>query len=95
MVSPSAPATDPREVVIDVRGIVTRFGRQVVHDGLDLQVRRGDLAGIGFLSLDLRHHAHPCAGIAGAAVVHLHKLAGLHGRQWLRWPCTQGGGSMG
>jgi phospholipid/cholesterol/gamma-HCH transport system ATP-binding protein len=37
---------DPREVVIDVRGIVTRFGPQVVHDGLDLQVRRGDLVAL-------------------------------------------------
>ena len=34
---------DEREVVIDLRGIVTRFGSQTVHKGLDLQVRRGDL----------------------------------------------------
>jgi phospholipid/cholesterol/gamma-HCH transport system ATP-binding protein len=31
------------EVVVDVRGVRTAFGAQVVHDGLDLQVRRGDL----------------------------------------------------
>lgn len=36
-------SVDEREVVIDVRNIVTRFGSQTVHDGLDLQVRRGDL----------------------------------------------------
>jgi len=35
--------TDEREVVIDLRGIVTRFGSQTIHNGLDLQVRRGDL----------------------------------------------------
>ena len=35
--------TDEREVVIDLRGIVTRFGSQTIHKGLDLQVRRGDL----------------------------------------------------
>jgi phospholipid/cholesterol/gamma-HCH transport system ATP-binding protein len=35
--------TDEREIVIDLRGIVTRFGSQTIHKGLDLQVRRGDL----------------------------------------------------
>jgi phospholipid/cholesterol/gamma-HCH transport system ATP-binding protein len=44
MVSATA-ATDP-ELVIDVRGIRTAFGAQVVHDGLDLQVRRGDLVAL-------------------------------------------------
>lgn len=34
------------EVVIAVRGLVTRFGEQVVHDGLDLTVRRGEVIGI-------------------------------------------------
>ena len=27
-------------------GVVNRFGRQVVHDGLDMQVRRGEVFGI-------------------------------------------------
>jgi len=31
---------------VDVRGIVNRFGRQVVHDGLDMQVRHGEVFGI-------------------------------------------------
>lgn len=35
--------TDPTEIVVDVQGLGTRFGSQVVHQGLDLQVRRGDL----------------------------------------------------
>ena len=32
--------------VIAVRGIVNRFGDQVVHDGLDLEVRAGEVFGI-------------------------------------------------
>ncbi len=32
--------------VIEVRGIVNRFGRQVVHDGLDLEVQAGEVFGI-------------------------------------------------
>jgi phospholipid/cholesterol/gamma-HCH transport system ATP-binding protein len=33
-------------VVIEVRGLVNRFGAQVVHDGLDLDVYRGEILGI-------------------------------------------------
>jgi len=32
--------------VIRVRGLVTRFGAQTVHDGLDLDVRRGEILAI-------------------------------------------------
>ena len=32
--------------IIRVRGLVNRFGEQVVHDGLDLDVRRGEILGI-------------------------------------------------
>lgn len=44
----SAPAPPPpgREVVIEVRGLVNRFGEQVVHDGLDLDVYRGEVLGV-------------------------------------------------
>ena len=42
--SVTGPAAMPApEWVIDARDIVTRFGKQVVHNGLDLQIRRGDL----------------------------------------------------
>jgi phospholipid/cholesterol/gamma-HCH transport system ATP-binding protein len=34
------------EIAIRVRGLVTRFGRQTVHDGLDLDVRRGEILGV-------------------------------------------------
>jgi len=33
-------------VVLDVRGLVNRFGAQVVHDGLDMQVYAEDVFGI-------------------------------------------------
>ena len=41
---PDAPP--PREAIIEVRGVVNRFGSQVVHDGLDLDVYRGEVLGI-------------------------------------------------
>ncbi|MDX5446672.1 MAG: ATP-binding cassette domain-containing protein [Zoogloeaceae bacterium] len=34
------------EHVIEVRGLVNRFGAQIVHDGLDLDVRRGEVLGV-------------------------------------------------
>ena len=34
------------EVVIEADGVVTRFGRQTVHDGLSLQIRRGELVAL-------------------------------------------------
>jgi phospholipid/cholesterol/gamma-HCH transport system ATP-binding protein len=38
--------TAPTELAVEVRGLVNRFGRQTVHDGLDLSVRRGEVFGI-------------------------------------------------
>ena len=34
------------EPIIRVRGLVNRFGEQVVHEGLDLEVRRGEILGV-------------------------------------------------
>jgi phospholipid/cholesterol/gamma-HCH transport system ATP-binding protein len=34
------------EPLIEVRGLVNRFGAQVVHDGLDMTVKRGEVFGI-------------------------------------------------
>ncbi len=34
------------ELAIRVRGLVNRFGTQVVHDGLDLDVRAGEILGV-------------------------------------------------
>ena len=41
----AAPATD-NDVVLEVDGIVTRFGRQTVHDGVSFTVRRGQLVAL-------------------------------------------------
>jgi phospholipid/cholesterol/gamma-HCH transport system ATP-binding protein len=39
--------TDPADdFVISVRGLVNRFGAQTVHDGVDLDVRRGEVLGV-------------------------------------------------
>ncbi len=43
MTGPDAPAED---IVISVRGLVSRFGSHVVHDHLDLDVRRGEVLGL-------------------------------------------------
>ncbi|GAB1408551.1 ABC transporter ATP-binding protein [Thermomonas brevis] len=37
---------DPQTAVIRVRGLVNRFGEQVVHDGVNLDVQRGEIIGI-------------------------------------------------
>ena len=37
---------DNAELAIRVRGMVNRFGSQTVHEGLDLDVRRGEILGV-------------------------------------------------
>ena len=39
-------AAGARKVVIRVRGLVTRFGDQTIHEGLDLDVYRGEILGV-------------------------------------------------
>lgn len=34
------------DIVISIRGLMTRFGAQVVHQGLDLDIHRGEIIGI-------------------------------------------------
>ena len=36
----------PDDIVIRVRDLVNAFGHQVIHDGVDLDVRRGEVIGI-------------------------------------------------
>ncbi|HEX2586591.1 MAG TPA: ATP-binding cassette domain-containing protein [Steroidobacteraceae bacterium] len=43
--SDNSNAVDP-DVIVSVRGVVNRFGNQVVHDGVDLDVRHGEVMGI-------------------------------------------------
>lgn len=39
-------AGDGRQPVIRIRGLRNQFGDQVIHDGLDLDVRRGEVLGV-------------------------------------------------
>ncbi len=39
-------ASSDNTPVIEVRGLVNRFGAQVVHDGLDMTVEAGEVFGI-------------------------------------------------
>ena len=34
------------EPILTAKGIVNRFGKQTVHDGIDLEVKRGEILGI-------------------------------------------------
>ena len=44
--APHDPAHTGTEDIIDVRGLRNQFGTQVVHEQLDLQVRRGEILGV-------------------------------------------------
>ena len=57
---------DQHEHVITIRGLVNRFGNQVVHDGLDLDVRRDEILGI-------------VGGSGTGKSVLLQSILGLHG----------------
>jgi len=37
---------DPQAPVIEVRGLRNAFGEHIIHDGLDLEVRRGEIMGV-------------------------------------------------
>ncbi|MDY0883519.1 ABC transporter ATP-binding protein [Dongia soli] len=37
---------DRKDFAVSIRGLVNRFGTQVVHDGLDLDIKRGEVLGI-------------------------------------------------
>ncbi len=39
-------AVETHDIVISVSGLTTRFGEQVVHENLDLDVRRGEVLGV-------------------------------------------------
>jgi len=43
---PPRPAPGADDVVICVRGLTNRFGTQLVHDNLDLDVHRGEILGV-------------------------------------------------
>ena len=43
---PTPSSTDSTDVIVKVSGLVNRFGSQTVHDGLELEVHRGEILGI-------------------------------------------------
>ena len=68
----------PGDIVIRIRGLRNAFGRHVVHENLDLDVRRGEILGVVgararasrlLLALDLR-----CTPTDGSVTV-LHRCA--------------------
>ncbi|MGA2777372.1 MAG: ATP-binding cassette domain-containing protein [Steroidobacteraceae bacterium] len=58
-------AIQDSDPVIRVTGLVNRFGAQVVHDGLDLEVRRGEIFGV-------------VGGSGAGKTVLLRSILGLH-----------------
>ena len=34
------------DIIVSVRGLVNRFGSKTVHEGLDLEMRRGEVLGV-------------------------------------------------
>ena len=44
--TPAKGGTREREPIVQVRGLRNQFGQQVVHDGLDLDMRRGEILGV-------------------------------------------------
>lgn len=53
------------DTILSVRGLVNRFGRQTVHDGISLDIRRGEIIGIA-------------GGSGSGKSVLLKTMAGLH-----------------
>jgi phospholipid/cholesterol/gamma-HCH transport system ATP-binding protein len=46
-VAPGSTLSGRREdMAVSIRGLINRFGEQVVHDGLDLDIKRGEVMGI-------------------------------------------------
>lgn len=73
--SSSASERDTRECLIRVEGLVNRFGTDVVHDRLDLEIRRGEILGL-------------VGGSGAGKSVLVRSIVGLHrptaGKVWFR-----------
>jgi phospholipid/cholesterol/gamma-HCH transport system ATP-binding protein len=77
-------AVQAREVVIKVRGLVNRFGRETIHDGLDLDVFKGEILGVvggsgagkSVLLRSIVGLNHPAAGHIGVLGRNTAKLSG-------------------
>lgn len=70
--------------IIKVRGLVTRFGTNTIHDGLDLDVRRGEILGIvggsgtgkSVLLRTIVGLLTPAAGTVEVAGIDVHRATG-------------------
>jgi phospholipid/cholesterol/gamma-HCH transport system ATP-binding protein len=76
------------EPVISVRGVVNRFGRQVVHDGVDLDVLPGEIFGIvggsgSGKSVLLRTMLGLQVPVAGRVTIEGAEITGVKGRELL------------
>ena len=47
------------ESVVEIRDVVTRFGRQVVHDGVSLEIRRGEAGAAVDIVMEMAAYAEP------------------------------------
>jgi phospholipid/cholesterol/gamma-HCH transport system ATP-binding protein len=79
-------AADEPQPVVAVRGLVNRFGTQMVHDGLDMEVRRGEVFGVvgssgSGKSVLLRTILGLQLPRAGAVEIEGTDLTRLHGRE--------------
>ena len=84
----------PRDAVIEVRGLVNRFGTAVIHDGLDLDLFRGEVLGVvggsgtgkSVLLRSIVGLQRPAAGsirVLGTEVLHASEAElRLVGRRW-------------
>jgi phospholipid/cholesterol/gamma-HCH transport system ATP-binding protein len=79
-------AVDSGRPLVAARGVVNRFGAQIVHDGLDMQVRRGEIFGIvggsgSGKSVLLRTVLGLQRPRAGSVEIGGHDLTRLHGAE--------------
>lgn len=44
--APRSPSSEDAKPIISIRGVVNKFGTQVVHDGVDLDIYEGEVLGI-------------------------------------------------
>jgi phospholipid/cholesterol/gamma-HCH transport system ATP-binding protein len=82
MTAPATPEPGEKGPAIRVRGVVNKFGETVIHDGLDLDVRRGEVIGVVGASgagksvllrtiVGLNHQAEGSIEVLGRDVDHL------------------------
>jgi phospholipid/cholesterol/gamma-HCH transport system ATP-binding protein len=85
-------STADGDIVIQVRGLRTQFGRQVIHDNLDLDVRRGEVLGVvggsgsgkSVLLKEIIGLMRPAAGSVQVFGSDITRLAGAERKQYMQ-----------